>query len=158
LKKSTNKKSAGPDLSKLNNLIGFMKENDLVELDFSEGAASYRLRRRENSSGSLSTQILGTLAPSNSQATVAQSTQPSRKFQLITSPFVGTFYSSPGPNQDPFVKEGSTIGVGDTLCIIEAMKLMNEIESDVKGRIMKILVNNGTPVEFGEPLFEIEPL
>jgi acetyl-CoA carboxylase biotin carboxyl carrier protein len=69
---------------------------------------------------------------------------------------VGTFYRAAGPNQDSFVEEGKKINAGDTLCIVEAMKLMNEIESDVKGRVAKVLVENGTPVEFGEPLFEIE--
>jgi acetyl-CoA carboxylase biotin carboxyl carrier protein len=71
---------------------------------------------------------------------------------------VGTFYRSPGPNQEPFVQEGKTVSAGDTLCIVEAMKLMNEIESDVKGRILKVLVKDGTPVEFGEALFEIEKI
>lgn len=154
----------GPDVEKLKALVAFMKENDLVEIDYSNGDESLALRRRESpvppqSSSTHSVNAAPTnLGPVHPGATVATSTAPARKFQLITSPFVGTFYRSPGPNQDPFVKEGAAINVGDTLCIIEAMKLMNEIESDVKGRIIKILVNNGTPVEFGEPLFEIEPL
>src|SRR5205814_274701 len=79
-----------------------------------------------------------------------------RKYHIVTSPFVGTFYRAAGPNQDNFVEEGQIIQVGGTLCIIEAMKLMNEIESDMKGRVVKVLVSNGTPVEFGEALFEID--
>jgi acetyl-CoA carboxylase biotin carboxyl carrier protein len=74
----------------------------------------------------------------------------------IESPFVGTFYRSPSPTAEPYVKEGSQVKRGDTLCIIEAMKLMNEIESDHSGKIVSVLVENGQPVEFGEPLFIIE--
>lgn len=74
------------------------------------------------------------------------------------SPIVGTFYSAPNINQKPFVKEGEIVQNGQVLCIIEAMKIMNEIEVDRKGRIIKTLIENGTPVEFGQPLFLIEPL
>ncbi len=77
---------------------------------------------------------------------------------VVTSPFVGTFYRSPGPNEDSFVEVGRVIRPGDVLCIVEAMKLMNEIESDASGKISRILAENGTAVEFGEPLFEIEKL
>ena len=77
-----------------------------------------------------------------------------RKF--IKSPMVGTFYLKPSPTSDPFVEVGQNVNVGDTVCIIEAMKLMNEIESDVSGRIVEVLVNDGEPVEYGMPLFAIE--
>ena len=77
---------------------------------------------------------------------------------VVTSPFVGTFYRSPGPNEDAFVEVGRVVRPGDVLCIVEAMKLMNEIESDASGNIARVLVENGTAVEFGEPLFEIEKL
>jgi acetyl-CoA carboxylase biotin carboxyl carrier protein len=77
---------------------------------------------------------------------------------VVTSPFVGTFYRSPGPNEDSFVEVGRVVRPGDVLCIVEAMKLMNEIESDASGKIVRILAENGTAVEFGEPLFEIEKL
>jgi acetyl-CoA carboxylase biotin carboxyl carrier protein len=76
--------------------------------------------------------------------------------KTVTSPFVGTFYRSPAPNADAYVREGQKVRKGDTLCIIEAMKLMNEIESEFDGKIAAILVENGQPVEFGEPLFEVE--
>ena len=77
---------------------------------------------------------------------------------VVTSPFVGTFYRSPGPNEDSFVEVGRVVRPGDVLCIVEAMKLMNEIESDASGKVVRVLVENGTAVEFGEPLFEIEKL
>ncbi len=76
---------------------------------------------------------------------------------MIKSPMVGTFYRAPSPEAAPFVEEGSTVKAGQTLCIIEAMKLLNEIEADVSGKIIKVLVSNGQPVEYGEPLFIIAP-
>ncbi|HSP20243.1 MAG TPA: acetyl-CoA carboxylase biotin carboxyl carrier protein [Myxococcaceae bacterium] len=80
-----------------------------------------------------------------------------RKGHLVSSPFVGTFYRTPAPDQPSFVELGSVVKKGQTLCIIEAMKLMNEIEADEPGKILEILVENGQPVEFGQPLFRIEP-
>ena len=74
-------------------------------------------------------------------------------FVTVTSPIVGTFYRSPSPDADPYVEEGESVKKGQVLCIVEAMKLMNEIESDVTGEIVKILVANGQPVEYGQPLF-----
>lgn len=76
--------------------------------------------------------------------------------KIIKSPMVGTFYLKPSPTSDPFVEIGQNINIGDTVCIIEAMKLMNEIESDVSGKIVEVLVNDGEPVEYGMPLFAIE--
>ena len=75
----------------------------------------------------------------------------------MTSPFVGTFYRTPAPDQQSFVEVGSVVRKGQTICIIEAMKLMNEIEADEAGKVTEILVENGQPVEFGQPLFRIEP-
>jgi acetyl-CoA carboxylase biotin carboxyl carrier protein len=80
-----------------------------------------------------------------------------KKGHLITSPFVGTFYRNPSPDQPPFAEVGSVVRKGQTLCIIEAMKLMNEIESEVAGKVAEILVDNAQPVEFGQGLFRIEP-
>lgn len=80
-----------------------------------------------------------------------------KKGHLITSPFVGTFYRSPAPDQPPFVEVGAPVRKGQTLCIVEAMKLMNEIESEVAGKVAEVLVQNGQPVEFGQALFRIEP-
>ncbi|MBI3180849.1 MAG: acetyl-CoA carboxylase biotin carboxyl carrier protein [Myxococcales bacterium] len=82
---------------------------------------------------------------------------PEKKGHLITSPFVGTFYRAPAPDQPPFVEVGTVVKKGQVLCIVEAMKLMNEIESEVPGRVAESLVETGHPVEFGQPLFRIEP-
>jgi acetyl-CoA carboxylase biotin carboxyl carrier protein len=79
-----------------------------------------------------------------------------KKYHVIKSPLVGTFYRAPSPGAPPFVEEGDTVSKGQVLCIIEALKVMNEIESDVNGRVAKILVENGQPVEYGQELFYIE--
>ena len=79
------------------------------------------------------------------------------ELHTVKSPIVGTFYEAPGPGALPFVKPGDQVAAGQVLCIIEAMKLMNEIESDTSGEIVKVLVNNGQPVEYGQPLFAIRP-
>jgi acetyl-CoA carboxylase biotin carboxyl carrier protein len=82
----------------------------------------------------------------------------SKKYHVIKSPLVGTFYRAPSPGAPPFVEEGDIVSKGQVLCIIEALKVMNEIESDVDGKVVKILVENGEPVEYGQELFYIEPL
>ena len=95
-----------------------------------------------------------TAEPSGSQT---ESSDAAADGPSITSPMVGTFYRSPSPDADAFVKEGDTVTAGQTVCIIEAMKIMNEIEAEVSGRISKVLVENGSPVEYNTPLFLIEP-
>jgi acetyl-CoA carboxylase biotin carboxyl carrier protein len=92
----------------------------------------------------------GTAAPAAAPA-------PSEELHVIKSPIVGTFYSAPNPESEPFVKVGDVVEIGQTVCIIEAMKLMNEIEADVSGEVVSILVENGQPIEYGEHLFAIRP-
>jgi acetyl-CoA carboxylase biotin carboxyl carrier protein len=165
LKKSTSKKPASqkpvaPKKTSVNfdviqEYTDFMKTNDLVEIDFQGKEFSIRLRRFEGTAPLVSH---AHAAPIAAPVAHAPKAAPAARSDLheVKSPFVGTFYRSAGPNQEPFVEEGKVISSGDPLCIIEAMKLMNEIESDIKGRVVRVLVKNGTPVEFGEPLFEIE--
>jgi acetyl-CoA carboxylase biotin carboxyl carrier protein len=174
LKRSTSKtapkgakKVSSVDINLVKDLTAFMKDNDLVELEVKQAGTEVRLRR-----GNANASVMQTIAPTYAAPVQAQAPAtaqtanngsgaapaPEKKGHIVRSPFVGTFYRSAGPNQDAFVEEGKTVGVGDTLCIVEAMKLMNEIESDSKGRVVRVLVDNATPVEFGEPLFEIEPL
>ncbi|PYS99667.1 MAG: acetyl-CoA carboxylase biotin carboxyl carrier protein [Acidobacteria bacterium] len=97
-------------------------------------------------------------APSKSEtdAAVAASADPDADLFKITSPIVGTFYRSPGPDKDPYVKEGSQITAESVVCIVEAMKLMNEIQAETSGEVVKIYVENGQPVEYGQPLFGIK--
>jgi acetyl-CoA carboxylase biotin carboxyl carrier protein len=97
-------------------------------------------------------------APAQMPAVPVKPTAAHPKAKEVESPFVGTFYRSPSPSADSYVREGQSVKKGDTLCIIEAMKLMNEIEAEMDGKIVKILVENGQPVEFGEPLFLMEPV
>jgi len=95
--------------------------------------------------------------PSAPRPTAAAETREEKKGHVITSPFVGTFYRSPAPDQAAYVEVGSSVKKGAVLCIIEAMKLMNEIESEVAGKVTEVLAQNGQPVEFGQPLFRVEP-
>jgi acetyl-CoA carboxylase biotin carboxyl carrier protein len=96
-------------------------------------------------------------APSVAQAAASAAPENEKKGHLVASPFVGTFYRTPAPDQPSFVEVGSVVRKGQVLCIIEAMKLMNEIEADEPGKVTEILVENGQPVEFGQPLFRVEP-
>jgi acetyl-CoA carboxylase biotin carboxyl carrier protein len=96
-------------------------------------------------------------ASAPSRAAPAPAPEAERKGQVISSPFVGTFYRSPAPDQPSFAEVGSMVKKGQVLCIVEAMKLMNEIESDVAGRVTEVLAQNGQPVEYGQPLFRVEP-
>lgn len=150
----------------LSQVSSFMKENGIVELEVVTQGQEIRLKRAGASDGMMirsyeqAPMTMSAPAAAAPAAPVAPvvAAEPKTNYYVVTCPFVGTFYRSPGPNQDSFVEVGKIVNVGDALCIVEAMKLMNEIESDTKGRIVRILVPNGTPVEFGEPLFEIEPL
>jgi acetyl-CoA carboxylase biotin carboxyl carrier protein len=158
------KPSSVPSFDLIKEYTDFMKENDLVEMDFQSNEVSIRLRRFEAapvSAPMLHVSAASAVSSKDAPAPVPQtgaSPVRSEDIHVVKSPFVGTFYRSPGPNQEPFVQEGKTVSVGDTLCIVEAMKLMNEIESDIKGRVVRVLVKDGTPVEFGEALFEIEKI
>lgn len=156
------------DLDLIKQISDVMRENDILELEVNSGVHEIKLRRgslhaQPNAPMVMDMRNMTTTATAASAPVTTTLAAPAKdaeksKYYVVTSPFVGTFYRAPGPNQDSFVEVGKVVNVGDALCIIEAMKLMNEIESDTKGRIVKILVNNATPVEFGEPLFEIDPL
>ena len=148
------------DLRKLKNIIDLVEESGIAELELTEGEDSVRIVRvRENLSTGVAYQTAIPAAP----ATIVQAASSTSETSVeeisghkMTSPMVGTFYRSPSPSSPSFVEVGQKVQVGDTLCIIEAMKLMNEIEADVAGTVKAILVNNGEPVEYGEPLFIIE--
>lgn len=145
------------DLRKLKKLIDLVEESGIAELEITEGEEKVRITRCAPAPAS-APQVTAT-APASSPA--APSAPPPEKEgaapegHVVKSPMVGTFYRSPSPGAKPFVEVGQTVNVGDTLCIIEAMKLMNEIEADQAGVIKAILAENGQPVEYGEPLFII---
>ena len=147
------------DLRKLKTLIELVEGSGIAELEISEGEERVRITRTPAS-------VLQTYAPSPQQpvaaaapqaaAPVAEPAQPAAaEGHVVKSPMVGTFYRSASPGSKPFVDVGQSVNSGDTLCIIEAMKLLNEIEADKSGVIKAILVENGQPVEFGQPLFVI---
>ncbi|GIV50464.1 MAG: acetyl-CoA carboxylase, biotin carboxyl carrier protein [Candidatus Kapaibacterium sp.] len=155
------------DLNYLRRLLKLFDESTLTELTIEEEGVTVRLARRFESSNNASVALpqvmVQPVAPSHPAPTTAPSHEPppavapapSARTHTIVSPIVGTFYRAPAPDAEPFVKVGDHVVPGQTLCIVEAMKLMNEIESDVSGTVVKILVENGQPVEYNQPLFEI---
>ena len=155
------------DIRKVKKLIEMLEESSLAEIEIKEGEESIRISRA-SSTGQPVAQVMHApvAAPVAAPAASAPAVTPPAgegpsspirpSGHLVTSPMVGTFYSSPTPGADSFVEIGDTVAVGDTLCIIEAMKMMNQIESDKAGVVKAILKESGQPVEFGEPMFVIE--
>jgi acetyl-CoA carboxylase biotin carboxyl carrier protein len=150
------------DIRKVKKLIELLEESGIAEIEISEGEESVRISRYPQS-GFMSfappaPAPMPVAAPVHAARPepAAPQAEPAAQGHPITAPMVGTYYSSPSPGSKPFVEIGSQVAPGDTLCIIEAMKMMNQIESDVAGRVVSVLVENGDPVEFGQPLFIIE--
>jgi acetyl-CoA carboxylase biotin carboxyl carrier protein len=147
------------DLKELKALLRLMEGSDVEELEVEEGGRRVRIRRplpgRVPPAGPIPapTSAATTGSPLAPTAAAAEASG----LIPVESPMVGTFYRAPAPGAEPYVKEGDPIQKGTVLCIIEAMKLMNEIEAEVKGRVARILAENGQPVEFGQALFLIEP-
>ena len=146
------------DLRKLKKLIDLVQESGISELEITEGEERVRIAK-QISPAPIATPLLplppvsqGALTPA---APTPEPAPPEPEGHVIKAPMVGTFYRSPSPGAKPFSEVGQTVAVGDVLCIIEAMKLMNEIESEVSGVISAILVENGQAVEFGQPLLVI---
>jgi acetyl-CoA carboxylase biotin carboxyl carrier protein len=140
---------------KIQELVQIMREEDLAEIEVRRWFSSVRVRRpgQEMPTVAHAPQPVSVAAPVPHEV---EAPLPAANLMPIKSPMVGTFYRSPAPDADPYVEENSAIDVGQTVCIVEAMKLMNEIESDVKGRIARILVENAQPVEYGQVLFLVE--
>jgi acetyl-CoA carboxylase biotin carboxyl carrier protein len=147
------------DLRKLKKLIDLVEESGISELELTEGEEKVRISRALMHSAPQVAHYMAAPQPQHAPAAPAiaePAAEPAAiQGHIVKSPMVGTFYRSSSPDASPFVEIGATVSVGDTLCIIEAMKLLNEIESDHAGVIKKILVENGQPVEYGEPLFVI---
>jgi acetyl-CoA carboxylase biotin carboxyl carrier protein len=152
------------DLRKLKTLIDLVAESDIAELEVTEGESKVRIVK---SSGTPQNQVVmmqphsmqqaaaPVAAPAAAAASAPVAAPAEPEGHIVKSPMVGTFYRASAPGNPPFVEVGSTVKSGDTLCIIEAMKLLNEIDADASGVIKQILVENGQPVEFGQPLFVI---
>ena len=148
------------DLRKLKTLIDLVQASGIAEIEINEEGDHVRIVNRPAQAAQAAPQATpAPAAPAPSAAPAAPSAAPasnSPSGTQVTSPMVGTFYRAPSPGADPFVEVGTQVKKGDTLCIIEAMKLLNEIEAEVSGTVKEILVDNGSPVEFGQPLFVIE--
>ncbi|SFN17382.1 biotin carboxyl carrier protein [Formivibrio citricus] len=151
------------DLRKLKKLIDLVEESGIAELEVTEGEEKVRITRVSNvaptyiqQAPAMQYQAMGAApAAAPAAAAPAEATAKAPEGHAVKSPMVGTFYRSPSPEAAAFVEVGQTVNVGDTLCIIEAMKLLNEIESDKAGVVKAILIESGQPVEYGEPLFII---
>ncbi|RJG10830.1 acetyl-CoA carboxylase biotin carboxyl carrier protein [Massilia cavernae] len=152
------------DLRKLKTLIDLVAESDIAELEVTEGESKVRIvKSSANPQGQMVMMQPQQMhqqysAPAPAGASLEAPAAPAAAVEtghIVKSPMVGTFYRSSAPGAPAFVEVGATVKEGDTLCIIEAMKLLNEIDSDVSGTVTKILVENGQPVEFGQPLFVI---
>jgi acetyl-CoA carboxylase biotin carboxyl carrier protein len=158
---------ANPEIAQIEQLLRFMNEHNLEEFEYSRGDVRIRLRKPGSNvvlaQPRPAAEIIVPAAPAISEKSAGASAEPAVEARgtedlfLVTSPIVGTFYASPSPGAEAFVKIGSHIDQGATLCIIEAMKLMNEIEAEVSGEVMRIFAENGQPVEYGQSLFGIRP-
>ena len=149
------------DIRKVKKLIELLEESGIAEIEIHEGEESVRISR--NSQVATPVAVAAAPAPvaapapaAAPAAEAAPATNDVPSGHQVTSPIVGTFYRSSSPGSKPFSEVGQKVTAGDTLCIIEAMKIMNQIEADTSGTITAILVDNGEPVEFGQPLFVIE--
>ncbi|HGH6186453.1 TPA: acetyl-CoA carboxylase biotin carboxyl carrier protein [Neisseria meningitidis] len=144
------------DLRKLKKLIDLVEESGIAEIEVTEGEEKVRITRTIAAAPVYAAPVPAAAPAVTPVAASAPAAPAARDLSdAQKSPMVGTFYRAPGPNAAPFVEVGQQVKAGDTLCIIEAMKLMNEIEAEKSGTVKEILVENGTPVEFGEPLFII---
>jgi acetyl-CoA carboxylase biotin carboxyl carrier protein len=154
------------DIDDLKQLVEFLKENQVAEFELDQGDQKIRLKFKQPEApapiahviagapavmAAAPAQIVQAAAP----ATAAPAADPDAGLHIIKSPIVGTYYGSPSPGAAPFVSPGDRVEKGQVVGIVEAMKLMNEIESDASGEIVKVLVTNGQPIEFGQPLFAV---
>lgn len=148
------------DIRKVKKLIELLEESGISEIEIHEGEESVRISRHPagmvaGQPQQIITMPAGAVPAAAGAADLAAKT-PVAEGHTVTAPMVGTYYNAPAPGAKPFVQIGSTVEVGDTLCIIEAMKMMNQIESEAAGTVVAMLAENGEPVEFGQPLFIIE--
>ena len=157
----------------LKELIDFLIEKDISEFELERGDVKVRIKRGADAAAPVIAHAVP-MAPMPMASAAHPAAHPSapapvasspaaapvseeEELHVVKSPIVGTFYEAPGPGTLPFVKPGDQVAAGQVLCIIEAMKLMNEIESDMSGEVVKVLVSNGQPVEYGQPLFALRP-
>mgnify|MGYP001577556567 CR=1 FL=1 len=143
------------DIKYLKGIYKFLKTTDIVELELEDSRGKVKIKRA-GAAGEVSARP-PVFAPALEAAPAPPAKEEKKSnVRTVTSPMVGTFYRSPSPEAPPFVEIGSTVKSGQVVCIIEAMKIMNEVDSEVGGKIISVLVEDGQPVEYGEPLFHVE--
>ncbi|HED53529.1 MAG TPA: acetyl-CoA carboxylase biotin carboxyl carrier protein [Phycisphaerales bacterium] len=151
------------DIRKLKELVKLMVENDLTELNLEDKEETVSLRRGQPETVGIDQPVVHAVAPAPAPAPAAAPAAPAISEQTddgliaIESPMVGTFYSAPNPDSDPFIKVGDSVGPDTVVCLVEAMKVFNEIKAEVTGTIQQCLVESGQAVEFGQKLFLIKP-
>jgi len=167
-KKSSNAAAKGKrpadrsfNMDELRELADLVIENGFTDFEFENANIRVRLSKMTGVPMAAGPQMMvpaqaAAPAVSSSSAPITEAADEDAGLHKITSPIVGTFYRSPGPDKDPYVSEGSSVSAESTVCIVEAMKLMNEIQAEVSGTIVKIYVENGQPVEYGQPLFGVK--
>ena len=158
---------ATPGLAQMEQLLRFMSEHNLEEFEYSKGDLRIRLKKpgtntvlavpRPAAEIIVPGAVTAAAANASTEAVSEGDLRGGEDLFLVKSPIVGTFYASPSPGAEAFVQIGNHVDAGQTLCIVEAMKLMNEIESEVSGEVLRIFAENGQPVEYGQPLFGIRP-
>jgi oxaloacetate decarboxylase alpha subunit len=145
-------------LKLIEEMLQLMESRGLVELELEHQGIRIRLKKTSSAGAQLVEYVSGTPQPAAPvSAPPKAAAEEGRRRVVIKSPMVGTFYRAPAPDAPPFVEVGQEVEVGQVLCILEAMKLMNEIKSEASGRVVEILVEGGDPVEYGQPLFALEP-
>jgi len=155
------------DINLIKRLIKIVEQSEITEFSVQEGELKLRISKNSNSTHKVHFQPTNDYQNQNIASQKAQIVDESKstevntkesKLHEIKSPIVGTFYSAPTPDADPYIRIGDIVSTGSVLCIVEAMKLMNEIESDLSGKIVRIFVENASPVEYNQPLFLIETI
>jgi acetyl-CoA carboxylase biotin carboxyl carrier protein len=141
------------EIDDLKELIALLQDTDITEIQLEKEGTKVKIRRQ-----TLLSPLEVQTKPAVAVEKAGEPEEDAQRLVTITSPIVGTFYRAPSPDAPPFVDAGTRVKKGQVICIIEAMKLMNEIESEVDGVVVRLLVDNGQPVEYGEPLFLIEPV
>lgn len=145
------------NIKEIKEMISLMNENSLVELEIEKDGMRIRLKKTGGHPEAITVEREVTL-PAGAKEPQEDMAQKAAGTLEIKAPMVGTFYRAPSPESAPFVEKGQLIEPGQVICIIEAMKLMNEIKAEIKGKVLEVLIDNAEPVEFGQPLFLIEPL
>ncbi len=143
------------NVEEIRELVRIVSESEIVELEVETGSLRVAIRKAQRDTSAPAPQALPPAPPAAPEERPPEA--PPSRWIPITAPMVGTFYRAPSPESPPFVNEGDRVSPGQTVCIVEAMKMFNEISSEVGGRVVRILVENGAPVEYGQPLMLIDP-